>query len=70
VVDLGLRKGREKFLNFSDDPIPEKEIFVFLVANAKPTPLDYFSGVHLVISHLLEFYSGIFEHRSMINDQS
>jgi len=54
VVDLGLRKGREKFLNFSDDPIPEKEIFVFLAANAKPTPLDYVSGVHLVINHLLD----------------
>jgi hypothetical protein len=39
-VDLyvGLKKGRGRFLNFSDAPIPGKNyIFIFLAVNAKPT---------------------------------
>ncbi len=39
-VDLGLRKGRGRFLNFSYVPNVRKK-FIFLEVNAKPTLFDY-----------------------------
>ncbi len=40
MVDLGLRKGRDKFLNFSDDPIPEKEMVLYFLLQM-PNPLRW-----------------------------
>ena len=42
-VHLGLKKGCGRFWNFSDVPIPEKilYIFLFLEVNGKPTSHGY-----------------------------
>jgi hypothetical protein len=48
LLDLGLKKGRSKFLNFSDTPTLEKNTLVFYAFHAIPAPLDHVIGVYLV----------------------
>jgi hypothetical protein len=72
-VNLGLKKGRGRFLNFSDAPLKEENIFsIFLAVKAKPILLDYVIGVYLVINlssflvsasagRMRKFYSSLFD---------
>jgi hypothetical protein len=53
-VDLDLKMGRNRFLNFSDAPIPEEEKnYLFFAEKAKPMhiPLEYVFGVYSICSY-------------------
>ncbi len=57
-VDL-LKKGRGRFLNFSDAPIQGKNyIFIFLAVNAKPTSAVLNVYFVIIISFLLIIAAG------------
>ncbi len=48
-INLGLNKGRGRFLNFSDTPPSRKKIvFTCLAQNVNRTSLDYVIKVYLV----------------------
>ncbi len=47
------QEGSPQVFEFSVVQIPEKMCFIFLAVNVKTTPLDYASGMDLVMSLLL-----------------